>query len=333
MKKIKALIASPGLSGAGLVYDFLLFRDDFKSPFKNFPDDDQQTEFRFVSDPGGLNSLYNGLYKNFSINNASYVFREFDEYLNKLKKLSIKKNGKKKFIYSEAFFKEVELFIKKITKIQYYGLPQYFRLGLNLKEKIHWRLIRNFKTAQKTNYLKMIIPINRTKFIEEAQKMLENSLEILSNKKKQHYVIDQAINFWEPEESSIFFKNKKIVLITRDPRSIFASMKKRGSLSYPGHNVDLFIKWYKDIIKDYAKIKNNRNLIKIKYENFILNHEKESKKLLNFLNIKNLKKKKFDISKSKENIFKAKIYLTNRELKLIERKLKKYLQWPKKIYI
>ena len=64
MKKIKALIASPGLSGAGLVYDFLLFRYDFQSPFKNFPDDDQQTEFRFDSDPGGLHSLYNGLYKN-----------------------------------------------------------------------------------------------------------------------------------------------------------------------------------------------------------------------------------------------------------------------------
>ena len=65
----------------------------------------------------------------------------------------------------------------------------------------------------------------------------------------------------------------------------------------------------------------------------ILNHEKESTKLIKFLNIKNLKKKKFDISKSKSNIFKAKNYLTNKELKYIEKKLKKYLQWPKKIYI
>lgn len=86
-------------------------------------------------------------------------------------------------------------------------------------------------------------------------------------------------------------------------------------------------------MQNYNQIKESNLLIKIKYENFILNYEKESKKLLKFLNIKNLKKKRFDISKSKSNIFKAKNYLTNKELKYIEKKLKKYLQWPKKIYI
>ena len=86
-------------------------------------------------------------------------------------------------------------------------------------------------------------------------------------------------------------------------------------------------------MKNYNKIKESNLLIKIKYENFILNHEKESKKLIKFLNIKNLKKKNFDIIPSKKNIFKAKKYLTNKELKFIEKKLKKYLQWPKKIYI
>ena len=35
--------------------------------------EDQQSEFRFISDPGGLNSLYEGFYKNFSINNSGTV--------------------------------------------------------------------------------------------------------------------------------------------------------------------------------------------------------------------------------------------------------------------
>ena len=60
MKKLKVITASPGLSGAGLIFDYLLSRKDFVSPFKKIPDDDQQTEFRFISDPGGLNSLYKG---------------------------------------------------------------------------------------------------------------------------------------------------------------------------------------------------------------------------------------------------------------------------------
>ena len=46
-----------------------------------------------------------------------------------------------------------------------------------------------------------------------------------------------------------------------------------------------------------------------------------------------VKGKNFDISNSKKNLFKAKKYLSNKEIKFIEKELKKYLQWPKKIYI
>ena len=44
MKCLKVITASPGLSGAGLIFDYLLDRDDFISPFKEYPDKDQQSE-------------------------------------------------------------------------------------------------------------------------------------------------------------------------------------------------------------------------------------------------------------------------------------------------
>ena len=116
-------------------------------------------------------------------------------------------------------------------------------------------------------------------------------------------------------------------------QEIIDAEKTRKSLAYPGHDIKIFCEWYKHITQNYNQIKESNLLIKIKYENFILNYEKESKKLLKFLKIKNLKKKNFDISDSKKNIFKAKKYLSNKELKFIEKELKKYLQWPKKIYI
>ena len=84
MKYLKVITSSPGLSGAGLISDFLLSRKDFTSPFKNNPDEDQQSEFRFVSDPGGLISLYKGFYENFSINNCAYLYDEFNKYLDKI---------------------------------------------------------------------------------------------------------------------------------------------------------------------------------------------------------------------------------------------------------
>ena len=178
----------------------------------------------------------------------------------------------------------------------------------------------------------MVIPVEKLIFIKTAQNLINNFLDS-KTKKKKNIVIDQGINFWKPNTSSIFFFVCKIVIITRDPRSIFASMKSRKSLSYPGNNVHTFIKWYKLIMANFKNLKNNKKIIFIKYENFILNYEKETKRLLRFLKLKKLKNKKFDINNSKKNIFKAKKILNKKELNLIEKKLKNYLQWPKKIYI
>ena len=79
--------------------------------------------------------------------------------------------------------------------------------------------------------------------------------------------------------------------------------------------------------------KNPKEIIYIKYENFLMNHQFESRRLLKFLNLKFTKQTNFNLQNSKINIFKAKKNLTKKELKLIEKKLKKYLQWPKKNYI
>ena len=119
-------------------------------------------------------------------------------------------------------------------------------------------------------------------------------------------------------------------MITRDPRSIFASIKSRKSLSYPGHNINIFIDWYQSIISRIRSFKNAKNILLIKYENFIINHDSESKKLLKFLKIKKINKNRFNIDDSRKNIYKADNVLTKKEKHLIETKLKKYLQWPKK---
>jgi hypothetical protein len=327
VKYLKVITASTGLSGAGLIFDYLLGRDDFISPFKQYPDKDQQSEFRFITDPGGLNSLYDGFYKNFSTNNCAYVYDEFNKYLKKISKLTIREREKKKKLYSNHFFSELEKFKKKIIKTSYYGLPQFYRLGLGKKDRLVWKLTNRFKSAQESKFLQMVLPVNEKIFIEEAVKFIDKVLYSPIKNKKKHIVIDQGANFWKPESSTKFYSNKKIILITRDPRSIFASMKSRKSLSYPGHDVNIFVDWYKSIIPKVKLFKNSKNILLIKYEDFIFNYENESKKLLRFLKIKKVDKHQFNIDDSRKNIYKAKIILTKKEKNLIEIKLKKYLQW------
>lgn len=323
MKSLKVVNISPGLSGAGLISDYLLNRDDFVNPFN------LEAEFRLLHDPGGIHNLYKGLYENFSVNNSSYFFNEFERYIFNLKNLSSKEKNKKKYHYNSTFFNEVKKYLKEISLISYYGLPEYFRIGFDFNDKLKWRILRISKSSQEVKFCKMRIPVEKKYFLKKTKKFLDKSLYILSGKRQINYVIDQGGNFWDPIQSTQYFDNRKIVLITRDPRSIFSSMKIRKSLAYPGHDIKIFCEWYKNIMKNYNKIKENNILIKIKYENFILNHEKESKKLLKFLKLKDVKKK-FDILESKKNIFKAKKNLTKKEKKYIEKKLKKYLQWPNK---
>lgn len=322
MQNLKVITASPGLSGAGLISDYLLNRNDFTNPFN------LEAEFRLLHDPGGIHNLYKGLYENFSVNNSAYFFNEFEKYIFSLKNLSSKINNKKTYLYNSNFFNEVKKYLKEISLISYYGLPEFFRLGFNFNDKFKWRILRISKSSQEVKFCKMRIPVQKEIFLKKTKIFLNKILFILSGKKKTNFVIDQGGNFWDPIKSTQYFDNRKIVLITRDPRSIFSSMKTRKSLAYPGHDIKIFCDWYKNIMKNYNKTKESNLLMKIKYENFILNHEKESKKLLKFLNIKNLKKKNFDISNSRKNIFKAREYLTTKELQYIEKKLKKYLQWP-----
>ena len=212
--------------------------------------------------------------------------------------------------------------------MSYYGLPQFYRLGLGKKDRFVWKITNRFKSAQESKFLEMVIPVDEKIFVKEAIKFIDKILYPSIKNKKKHIVIDQGANFWKPESSTKFYSNKKIILITRDPRSIFASMKSRKSLSYPGHDVNIFLEWYKSIISRAGLLRNSKNVLLIKYENFIINHDKESKKLLKFLKIKKLPNNKFNIEDSKKNVYKAKKVLTKKEKHLLKTKLKKYLQWP-----
>ena len=102
MKRLKVVNISPGLSGAGLISDFLLNRKDFTNPFN------LEAEFRLLHDPGGIHNLYKGLYENFSNNNSSYFFNEFEKYILNLKNLSSKIKNKKNIFIIHFFLMKLK---------------------------------------------------------------------------------------------------------------------------------------------------------------------------------------------------------------------------------
>ena len=100
-------------------------------------------------------------------------------------------------------------------------------------------------------------------------------------------------------------------------------MRNRNSLSYPGNDIKVFVKWYKNIMSKIDK-KQHKKLLKLDMKNFfkIL---KLSQKLCKLLGIKNNINHKFNLEKTSKNLYKYKNYLTKEEINYINKNLSKFI--------
>jgi len=315
-------------SGSGAIYDCLASRSDFVAPFGS-------SEFKFCSAPMGLHNLYLNFYNNFSFFNPSNAIEEFLKYSKKYQDHIVYPtygNGRK--LLKKKIYTIIESFIDKISEVSYQGNPEFSNFKINKFEDIFYRI-----TNQKRKFYKIRIPVDKKHFLKESKilikKIIKNNLEndyVLTN---QHIILNQASNIFNPFLSSQYFENNKIIIVTRDPRDIYSSMKNRKSKGSPSYDALLFTKWFKKCFDNdnFKKVLNNKNLLVINYENFLNDFKKENKKICQFLKIKETNKinsnyeKIFDLNKSRESLYKSKKFLSNMEQNIIKKNLKRFLQW------
>jgi len=316
------IVVSPGNSGGGAIHDYLLSRNDFISPF-------QGEEFRLITDPYGINNLEKKLFRDFTLNNSSEAFHQYEKYCLNLQNLRSSKNNN--LIYGKYFYKLSKNYLNNISQISYKGIPQFKSISLDYKKNLLFRLKKKFlgyKNHEHGNY-EMKIPVSRKKFDNETKKYLFSIFKSnCKNFKNKNIILDQATSFWKPEIVNNYFDNLKIIIVTRDPRSVFYSMKLRGSYAYPGYSLEKFIRWYDELFKKKKILQKRKpkNVINIKFENFFIDNSCKLK-LEKFLKVPSLTSKNFNFNFTKNNIYKAKKNLSKYELNCIERKLKEYLQW------
>ncbi len=311
------IVLGTGNSGAGAIHDFLLSRDDFQSPFDG-------KEFRVVNDPDGINDLYFSLYKNFSLNGSADKFRKFHKFT---QDYYYSRYNQKHKILNKNFLKLSNKFIDDITSIKYNGGPQFFFDKLTLTKKINFyfkRFVLN-KNSRNIRLLEMILPCEEKDFLEHAKNYLHNVLRNSGNfDQNKNIVLEQSGNFISPLSSTKFYGEKrKILFVTRNPKAIFWSMKRRNSLSYPGHNIKTFVVWYKNLMK---KINHDehKNIIKIKFENFFENFEKEKDLLIEKLSLNKNVKNSFNLKTTMRNLHKYKDNLSSDEIKYIDENLNEF---------
>ena len=127
--------------------------------------------------------------------------------------------------------------------------------------------------------------VSKKRFDYETNSYLVIIKSNCKNLKKKNIILDQATSFWKPEIANNYFDNLKIIVVTRDPRSVFYSMKFRGSYAYPGYHIEKFVKWYDEIFSNQKLLqKQQKNIINIKFEKFF-NDDGYKLKLEKFLKI------------------------------------------------
>ena len=224
-------------SGSGCIHDYLSNRTDFLSPFGS-------SEFKLCSDPMGLHNIYINSFKNFSFFNTSNSINDFLDYVEKYQDYIVYPtlgNGKK--LFKNQLLDLSKKYIEKITKVLYFGNPEFSNFKINKLNDIYLK----FKKT-KSQFYPIRIPVNEKIFLFESQlfvkQIILRNLNIKKINKRQNIVLNQAANLFDPINSSQYFENRKIIIVTRDPRDIFSSMKTRRSKGSPSYDVNLFCDWF-----------------------------------------------------------------------------------------
>ena len=101
-------------------------------------------------------------------------------------------------------------------------------------------------------------------------------------------------------------------------------MKRRNSLAYPGHDIKIFVEWYKSIMQK-IKIDEFKNITHVKFEDFFSDFENQKKNLCLKLNIDPNVEDTFDLEFTKKNLFKFKDNLSTDEINFINSELKEFI--------
>ena len=312
------IILGTGNSGASALNDYLLSREDFQSLFN-------AGEFRLVNDPDGVDELYNSFYKNFSINGSANALENFKEFLKNIQK----SNYNKKYpIYNKKFDSIANEYLKNVVKLRYNGSPQFYldKLSIYKKLKFYFKRLILRESLKNTSLLNMITPCDEKSFIEYSHKFIFDIFKSLRNfDDKKNIVIEQGGNFINPVSSTKYYgENRKVIVVTRNPKAIFWSMKRRNSPSYPGHDVGVFVNWYKEIMTKINSHELNE-VIKIKFEDFFENFEKNKSDLSIKLGIDPNAKSNFNLDHTLKNLHKYKNNLSKYEIDYIDENLKDFL--------
>lgn len=306
------IVQGTNYSGSGVVYEYLSGRGDLNDPLKG-------TEYQLPQMPNGLMAL-EAITKNaFHPGTIDYVLSQFEKISMKLSR------SKKYWRYGKGYSSKLPLFeveIKKfIEEICSAELPMHLHWQQLIQtESPIYYIINKLKNrlSNKRPVPTTRLVVSQNDFIFAAQK-LHNKL-FQRHSISQPTLLNQAGSGWNPVESTKYFLDRKVILVTRDPRDQFAELKQFKK----AYGVSGFIDWYKEMQKRLEDI-NNPDVLILKFEDFVNNYKKNIEIVCNHVFLNKSLQSNYEPNLSKNNIGKYQNYLGEKEIDLIQSNLSKYL--------
>ena len=304
------IILSTMNSGGGAVYDYLSGRRDLYDPLKG-------SEYQLPQMPNGLMTLEAIAGHAFHPGTSDFALTQFEDTINRLSRSNSKWKPGRGFAKKLKLFQiATEEFVEEITAADYPMQLEWHRLMRSPIQHFLSLLKNRLHIEEKVSKTRILV--SKQKLVTAAQKMHEKIF--LSNCSGKSVLLDQAGSGWNPIESTKFFFNRKVIVVTRDPRDQFVFMKKnKNALSVVG-----FIDWYREMQRRLNSIK-DPILINIKFEDFVIKHKKIVDLICNHLSINSKSLSNYDPNLSKQKIGRYKIALSKKEIYDIEKNLSEYI--------
>lgn len=290
-------ISGFGHSGKGVITDILREFEGYQVPHYNF-------EFNLLRIQGGLIDLKHALVDNWSPIRSDASIRRFYRLINTIgpkarfsSPMSLfYSNGMNYDDYFKGKFSHLSKnYIHSLISASYFGDWPYLGIDKLPCQRFISRMRSNMRFD---NSLIDVYVSDPEGFQTKTQKFLNDLFDTVKEEGTKVIIMHNAFEPFNPVAGINLFDNAKLVVVQRDPRDIYASTIVSEGAFIPkyetranwklkrnmlGNTIDLFIErqalYFKHVNKDY----DNGKVLRLQYEDVVLNYEKVLQQLYDFL--------------------------------------------------
>lgn len=295
-------VSGYGHSGKGILTDF------FKE-FENFTVHDYLFEFNLIRIQGGLVDLKHNLVDNWSPIRSDAAIRRFKNLVKKigtkaslsnLVSLGTSTGNNYNYYFNDKFIELSNEYIDKLILDSGKKIWPYRKIEESFAEICYYRFKNKVFNTEKE--YEFYIGSNDN-FMKSTRLFLDNLFSNYKNFKSDTVVTNNMFEPYNPSYALSFFHNAKSIIVQRDPRDIYASLyidneskflpdylksnrlwKEKESFLF-AYDIDKFILQQKNLY-DNSNIRNDcDNVLRLRFEDIILNYEETRNKILTFTEI------------------------------------------------